>query len=306
MNLNQLRGFTAIARLGSFTRAADSLSLTQPALSVQIRALEGSLGQPLFERHGRRVLLTPAGRLLARRARRVLAMVDQAAAEIAALKGLAGGRLVIATNDSNCLYLLPETVRLFRTRFPAVELHLRNSHSTQVVAWVVGGQAELGLVTMPVPDPRIETRPLLRREDVLVCARDHPLSGRDAVTPQDLVEHPLLLLNKVSVSRGLLDRTLAEADARPREVMEVGSIEVIKRYVEIGLGVSVIPRFAAERELREGRLRAVALPWLPQCSIGVARRRGGYLSPAARAFLALLDERLAGRSLARGSRSPRA
>ncbi len=305
MNLNQLRSFVTIARLGSFTRAADLLSLTQPALSVQIKALEESLGQPLFERHGRRVLLTPAGRILVRRARRVLGLVDQTAAEIAALGGLSAGRLVVGTNDSNCLYLLPETVRLFRTRYPAVELHLANSHSTQIVAWVASGQVEFGLVTLPVLNPRIETRPLFRREDVLICPKGHPLIGREAVAPRDLVEHPLLLLNRESVSRGLLDQALAEAHMPPRVVMQIGSIEVIKRYVEIGLGVSVVPRFAAERELSEGRLHALPLPWLPQCSIGVAQRRGGFVSPAARAFLALLEERLAGRAAGRAARSRR-
>jgi DNA-binding transcriptional LysR family regulator len=295
MELYQLRGFVTVARTGSFTRAAEELFLSQPALSLQVKALEKSLGQPLFERHGRRILLTPAGRILLRQANHILELVEQADTEIVALKGLAGGELVIGTNDSNCLYVLPDLVRRFRVQFPAVELHLTNSHSTQVVDWVIEGKVDFGLVTLPMMDASVESRPLFQRRDVLVCAPGHPLCAQAAVTPEEIVTHPLLLLDKGSVSRGLFDQTLAKAGLLPQIVMEVGSIEVIKRYVEIGLGVSVIPRFTAEQEIREGRLHTAQLDWLPACSVGVIQRRRGYLTPAARTFLDLLEQHVAER-----------
>lgn len=293
MELHQLRGFVTVARTGSFTRAAEELLLSQPALSLQVKALEKSVGEPLFERQGRRLLLTPAGHVMLKRAEQILGLVQQAGEEVQSLKGLTGGRLVIGTNDSNCLYVLPEPVQLFRTRFPDVELHLTNSHSTQVVAWVAEGQADFGLVTLPVLNPSIETRPLFRRKDVLVCAPGHPICEQAAVTPEDLVAHPLLLLDRGSVSRGLFDQVLAEVGLLPQIVMEVGSIEVIKRYVEIGLGISIIPRFTAERELREGRLHAIPVDWLPKCFVGLIQRRGGYLSPAGQMFLELLERHVA-------------
>ena len=293
MELRELRGFLTVARTGSFTKAAEALFLTQPALSLQIKALEKSLGEPLFERHGRRLLLTPAGRILLERAEQIWGLVEQTGEEIAALKGLAGGRLVIGTNDSNCLYVLPESVRRFRREFPHVELHLTNGHSTQVVAWVVEGQADFGLVTLPIVNAHIESRPLFRREDVLVCAPGHPLSARAAVTLEHLVEYPLLLLDKGSVSRTLLDQMLAESGLLPKTVMAVGSIEVIKRYVEIGLGVSIVPRFTAEQEIREGRLYAASLDWLPDRAVGIIQRRQGYLSSAARVFLDILEQDVA-------------
>jgi DNA-binding transcriptional LysR family regulator len=295
MELHQLRGFLTVARTGSFTRAAEALFLTQPALSLQIKALEKSLGEPLFERQGRKLLLAPAGRILLRRAEQILGLVEQAGEEVQALKGLTGGRLVIGTNDSNCLYVLPDPVRRFRAQFPAVELHLTNSHSTQVVAWVAEGQADFGLVTLPVLNPGVESRPLFRRADVLVCAPGHPLCMQETVTPGELVTHPLLLLDRGSVSRVLLDQALAEAGLLPQMVMEVGSIEVIKRYVEIGLGISVIPRFTAEQEIQGGRLHAARLDWLPDCSVGVIQRRKGYLSPAARMFIEVLEDHIVGR-----------
>jgi len=295
MEINQLRSFVTVARLGSFTKAAEALFLTQPALSLQIKALEKALGEPLFERRRRGLLLTPAGQILRGQAERILGLVEQTGAEIAALKGLAGGRLVIGTNDSNCLYILPDPVRRFRAQFPAVELRLTNSHSTQVVAWVAEGQADFGLVTLPALSPGVESRSLFRREDVLICAPGHPLCVQETVTPDELVTHPLLLLDRGSVSRVLLDQALAEAGLLPQVVMEVGSIEVIKRYVEIGLGISVIPRFTAEQEIQEGRLHTARLDWLPDCSVGVIQRRKGYLSPAARMFVEILEDHVVDR-----------
>ena len=144
MELTQLRGFATVARMGSFTRAAEVLFRSQPAMSLQVKALERELGEPLFERRGRTLLLTPPGRVLLERAEQILGLVEQADDEIAALKGLAGGTLVIGTNDSNCLYVLPALIQRFRSRFPAVELHLTNSHSAQVVKGVVEGRVGRG------------------------------------------------------------------------------------------------------------------------------------------------------------------
>jgi DNA-binding transcriptional LysR family regulator len=293
MELHQLRGFLTVARLGSFTRAAEELYLTQPALSLQIKALEESLGESVFERKGRTLLLTPAGRLLLERAEQILGLIEQTNEEINALKGLEQGHLSIGTNDSNCLYILPDLVQQFRQQFPNVELSLTNSHSSQVAAWVSNGMVEFGLVTLPILDPQLETWPLFDREDVLICHPDHPLCEQSTVTPKELVQYPLLLLDKGSVSRITLDQTLAQADLTPKTVMQVGSIEVIKRYVEIGLGVSIVPRLNAEHEIRAGRLHAIRLDWLPTSMVGIVQRRKGYLSPAARMFLDMLQDYIA-------------
>jgi DNA-binding transcriptional LysR family regulator len=295
MELDQLRGFLAVARMGSFTRAAEELFLTQPALSLRIKALEKGLGEPLFERQGRRLLLTPAGRILLRQSERILDLVGQTTAEIDALGGLTGGRLVVGTNDSNCLYVLPDLVARFRGSYPGVDLHLTNCHSTRVASLVAEGEVDFGLVTLPIADPRLEPRRLFRREDVLVCAPGHALCSMSPITPQELVEHPLLLLDRGSNSRVLLDRVFEEAGLVPRVVMELGSFEVIKRYVEIGLGVSVVPGLAAEAEIEAGRLHAERPDWLPDCFVGTIHRRKGYLSPAASAFLDLLDRYVAAR-----------
>lgn len=297
MELNQLRGFVTVARLGSFTRAAEALFLTQPAMSLQIKALEESLGETLFERQGRQLLLTPAGRLLLEAAEQILGLVEQTREEIQALKGLQGGQLSIGTNDSNCLYVLPDLIQRFRQQFPDVELRLTNSHSTQVATWVVEGQVEFGLVTLPILDPHLESQPLFDREDVLVCRPNHPLCSQSSVTPAALVEYPLLLLNRGSITRVMLDQMFAQADLIPKVVMELGSIEVIKQYVEIDLGVSIIPRFTAEEEIKKNRLYAIQLDWLPIRSVGIIQRRRGYLSPAAQTFLEMLQNEVSDQKL---------
>ncbi|MBN1220422.1 MAG: LysR family transcriptional regulator [Anaerolineae bacterium] len=293
MELHQLRGFMAVARSGSFTQAAEELYLTQPALSLQIKALEESLGERLFERRGRRLLLTPAGSLLLERAEQILGLLEQTNEEIVAFRGLQKGRLSIGTNDSNCLYVLPRVIQKFREQFPNVELHLTNSHSTEVAAWVVEGRVEFGLVTLPILEPNLESQPLFEREDVLVCHPDHPLCLQPSVTLAELVTYPLLLLDRGSVSRVRLEQLFAQANLLPKVVMEVGSIEVIKRFVAIDLGVSIIPRFTAEQELQDGRLYAIHLDWLPHHAIGIVQRRNGYLSPAAQMFLQMLKRHVA-------------
>jgi DNA-binding transcriptional LysR family regulator len=292
MELYQLRSFVTIVRTGSFTQAAEELFLTQPALSLQIKALEEGLGEPVFERKGRKLLLTPAGHLLRERAEQILGLIQTTNQEIDALKGLQHGTLNIGTNDSNCLYLLPDLIQQFRRQYPHIEIHLANSHSSQVAGWVREGRVEFGVVTLPILDPQLESQILFTREDVLICQPDHPLGRVSTVTPKELVAYPLLLLDKGSVSHTMLTQTLAQANQTPGTVMQVGSIEVIKRYVEIGLGVSVVPRLNAELEIRAGRLRAIRLDWLPVSLVGIVQRRKGYLSPAARVFLDMLKTHL--------------
>jgi DNA-binding transcriptional LysR family regulator len=288
MELYQLRGFLMVAKLGSFTRAAEALFITQPALSLQVKALEQSLGESLFERQGRTLLLTPAGRILQRQAERILGLLAQAEQEIGDLQGIVRGRLAIGTNDSYCLYLLPGVVERYRGRFPGVELYLTNCSSTQVATLVAEGEVDFGLVTLPVANARVESKPLFWREDVLVCAPDHPLCSQTTVALQLVVAHPLLLLDRGS-SRALLDTMFREMHLTPEIVIELGSVEVIKRYVEIDLGLSIIPKFTAERELAENRLHAIHLDWLPPRAVGIVQRRTGYLSPAALKFVELLD-----------------
>jgi DNA-binding transcriptional LysR family regulator len=294
VELYQLRSFVRTAQIGNLTKAAAELHVTQPAVSLQIRSLEDELGEKVFERRGRGLFLTPAGRVLLDRAERMLDLADDARREIAALDGLEHGTIEIGTNDSNCLYVLPDVIRGCRSDFPGVQVHLDNSHSSQVAQWVAEGRVEIGIVTLPVVTAQLESEVLYRREDVLICPPDHPLVGSSEIGPSDLQGYPLLLLYSGSVSHSRLLQALSHDSPGPSRVMHVGSIEVIKRYVEIGLGISVIPRLNAQHEIDSSRLYAKPLEWLPAGEVGVVYRKNGYLSPAARVFLDRLRHHIHG------------
>jgi DNA-binding transcriptional LysR family regulator len=289
MELYQIRSFVRVARTGNLTRASEELNLTQPAVSQQIKALETDLGELLFERTGRRLLLTPAGRHLLERAEEILELTECARAEIDALGGLKKGAVHIGTNDSNCLYVLPEVIAEYRKEFPGITIQLANSHSSQVARWVEEGSVEIGVVTLPVAGTGLAATKLFDREDVLICEPDHPLATMSDPGPANLVQYPLLLLDRGSVSHARLREALTSVDQAPGPIMQVGSVDVIKRYVEIGLGVSVVPRINVEHEIGSGRLYARSLDWLPRLAVGVVRRSAGYLSPATREFVSRLE-----------------
>src|SRR5262245_10634169 len=156
MEFYQLQGFLEVADSQSFTQAAKNLFLSQPALSLQIKALETELGEPLFERQGKQILLTPAGRMLQERAQQILGLALQAEQEIQAARGLQAGSLRIGASDSLCLYVLPAMVQFFREHFPGVNLQFVNRHSAEVVSLVAAGEVEFGLGTMPVVESKIK------------------------------------------------------------------------------------------------------------------------------------------------------
>ncbi|MCK6630628.1 MAG: LysR family transcriptional regulator [Anaerolineae bacterium] len=288
MEFYQLRGFLAVAQTQSFTQAADQLFLTQPALSLQIKALEEELGQPLFERSGRRVLLTPAGRLLQERAEQIVALANQARSELQATQELQSGSLRLGATESLCLYILPPVIQFFHEKFPGIELQFINRHSAELVTLVAEGRIDFGLITLPILDPRLESDTLFYREDVAICAPTSPLLAESTVTLEALAAQPLLLLEKSSSSRVLLDQLLARQRVIPAQLLELGSIEIIKRFVALDLGVSIVPEYTIEAELKTGSLRAIRLNWLPTRTVGIVRRRKSFLSPAGQLFLKLL------------------
>jgi DNA-binding transcriptional LysR family regulator len=296
MDLNQLQGFVQVAQEGSFTRAAEKLYLTQPALSLQIKGLETELGAPLFERRNRQIYLTEVGRMVLARAQEILSRVEQIHQHVAAYQGMQTGRVQIGTSDTTCLYVLPSLVQAFRAQFPNIDIHLTNKPSDEVASLLKEGVVDFGIVTLPLVDANLEAQRLAWREDVIICHPSHPLAQRGAVAqgevlPAALGEYALLLLEEGSTSRSLLNQLFVETEISP-QVMDLGSIEVIKRYVEINLGISIVPKVAVKEEVQAGRLHAISVPWLPLRAVGLILRRGGYLSPASRMFLTMLQSEI--------------
>src|SRR5215217_5179182 len=168
MDFHQLRSFVQVAQEGSFTRAAEKLFLTQPALSLQIKALETELGTPLFERRNRQIFLTEAGHIVLQRAKELLGVAEQLRQDVADYQGVQRGRVRIGTSDTTCLYILPDLVQRFRAQFPSIEIHLTNKPSEEVAVLLKEGLVDFGIVTLPLADPHLEIQRLAWREDVII------------------------------------------------------------------------------------------------------------------------------------------
>ena len=292
MELTQLRSFYAIARERSVTRAVARLGLTQPALSLQIKALEAELGEVLFTRQRKQMQLTQAGELLYQHVQTVLTTLEEAKEEMAALQHLLRGHLAIATSDTNCAYILPPVLRQFRAQYPQVRIDIRSRMSSQVLQLVVEHEVDFGIATLPIAHRQVTTETLFHREEVVICPGDHPLSRAASVSLAQLSPYPLLALSPGSTSRQFLDMAFQHAGVPMQVAMNLGSIEVIKRFVESGLGVAIVPRIAVAEEAQQGRLVAIPIPDLPARAIGLVERQDKRRSPAAVAFLHMLRTHL--------------
>jgi LysR family cyn operon transcriptional activator len=300
---DRLRAFLAVASEAGFSRAARRLGQTQSAVSQAIAALERELGEPLFVRDGRRISLTEAGAALRPRAERALAELADARAELSSRRALATGTLRLGTSDTLATYLLPPAFAAFRARFPGVELRLDNRPSPAVAARVAARELDLGVITLPLPpglglagrpaDDALRTWPLATQRDVLIAPPAHALAHRRRVDLRALEGQPLLLLDRSTATRAFLDARLAAARVRPRIVMEMNGVEVLKRLVELGFGLSIVPDVAAAREVAARTLVARPLASLPARRVAMITPTVGPLAHAARAFLSLARAALA-------------
>lgn len=293
MELTHLRSFYVIARERSVTRAATRLGLSQPALSIRIKALEAALGEALFARQRKQMQLTQAGEILYRHVQTVLTTLEEARTEVAELHQLLRGHLAMATSDTNSTYILPEVLRQFCAHYPHVRIDIRNKMSSQVLQLVLDHEVDFGMATLPMAHRQVMTETLFSREDVVICPVDHPLSRVSAVSLAQVSPYPLLALSPGSTSRQLLDLAFKHAGVPMHVAMNLGSMEVIKRFVEIGLGVAIVPRVAVAEEVQRGRLAALPVEDLAGREIGLVERKDTRRSPPAVAFLHLLRTYLA-------------
>ena len=217
--------------------------------------------------------------------------LDQLQIEIDDLLTLTHGQLRIGTSDTICLYLLPAVIQAYRRGHPQIDIYLSNRPSQEIVTLLQAGTIDFGIVTMPVQAQGVETSYLCDRQDVAICAPDHPLAQQmgeaKEVTVAELMAHQLLLLERGTTSRAFLDQLFVQVGMTPR-AMELGSIEVLKRYAAINLGVAIVPSMAVQEEIRTKQLRIFALPWVPPRAIGIVRRHDSESTPAARTFLEFL------------------
>ena len=293
MTLEQLRTFCAIARLGSFTRAAEELHLTQPAVSSQINALETALKVKLFDRLGKSIALTPAGQIVLSAAADILRHVDDMRQALEELEGLRTGRLRVGASLVVGVYLLPEIVRRFKDHYPHINVALRIERAHRIINLIMNNELDIGLVGegSPVTDERLVLQPLMRDELVVITPPGHRWAGRGAIAPGDLANEPFIIPARDFATSEVILQRVAAAGLKLSTPMELGNIEAVKKAVEAGLGISIVSRCAVQRELDGGTLKAVRVRGVPlDRQLFYCWRKGKEFSKAAHAFIGLLNQ----------------
>ena len=294
MNINfalaDLRGFVAVAELGSFRAAAESLPISQPALSRRIDKLETALGARLFDRTTRRVTLTGVGRDFWPKARALLDGLEQSLLGIREFASTRTGEVTVACVASAVYYFLPRVVRSYHERYPGIRVRILDEGSNDVLASVLRGEADFGVDFLGTQEPEIDFQPILRESFVAACRRDHPLARRRKVTWAELSAYEYMTVSKSSGNRLLIDAALANHANRPRWFYEVRHVSTLLGLVEAGLGVAAVPRLAMP-EAGHATLASVPLtePSLTR-TLGLVRRRGRSLTPAAQQLYALFEQ----------------
>lgn len=261
MTLAQLRTFLIAARHMNFSRAAEELQLTQPAISAQISALETALKSQLFDRSGRKIALTDAGRVTLAAAEGILARVDQLESELADLMSPGVGSLRIGASHVVGIYLLPALIADFRLRYPEAELSVRVDTSHKIVEQLLRNELDLALIAEGArfQDERLASKPIARDRLVVIAPPAHPLAEQGVISPETLAEQAFVSPARDSASAETLFEQLRSAGISLNTVIEMGNVGAVKRAVESGLGVSIISRLAVERELLDGRLVSLSV-----------------------------------------------
>ncbi len=258
MTLHQLRVFRAVAHHRNLSRAAEQLHLTQPAVSMQMKALQTGLGLPLFEVIGRRIHLTEAGELLEQYATRILGLVDEASVVLGELRGVAG-RVRVGASSTPGVYLLPEILAGYERAHPEVSVHFEVSNSADVEARVVANEFDFGVTGGAVTCSDVRAELWGEDELVVVVGPGHTWAGVSRIDPASLARVRLVAREPGSGTRQFYETELHRQAVIVPTPVELGGVEAVKRAVEAGLGVAILSRFSIGRELAEGRLYAIAL-----------------------------------------------
>lgn len=292
MEFAQVRAFLAAADSGSFSRAAETLSVAQPSLSNRILALEREVGQQLFERTGRGVRLTDAGRAFLPFALRSIRALEQGEAMLEGSRDARAGQLSIGTAPAVGTYVLPGVLKSFCLDHPGVDVLVRTDHSQEVLQMVVDDDVQVGF-GRPVSHPEVRTVTVYNDELVLVVPDRHPLAERDSIPISRLSGESLVLFDRDSSYYALIVGLFRDLGVVPRQPMQLDSIEATKKMVEAGLGIALLPERSVERELRLRTLHRVAIEEVEPVNrdIAVMYRRAKPQSGPMAAFLALLGSR---------------
>jgi len=254
MEIRQLNTFAAIARLGSFTQAAEMLGYAQSSITTQIQLLESELDTKLFERIGKSIALTPDGEKLLPYAQKILKLSEEAK-NIIVSSDTPKGTLTIGAPESLCVMRLPGIFKEYHTCYPDVELILKFGTCAEFRRFLRENVIDVAvLLENRITDSDLVTELQFPEPMAVLTAPCHPFADRDCVYPEDLADQSLILTENGCSYRAVFDNILAKSGVRPRSILETGSVQAIKQLTADGLGVSLLPRIAVEDEVRQGRL----------------------------------------------------
>jgi DNA-binding transcriptional LysR family regulator len=289
MDLFQLETFLAVAEERSFSRAAARLHRTQPAVSQVIAKLEAELGETLLERSSRDGTLTDAGEVLKEYAQKMLNLRADATSALADLRSMHTGKLTLAANEYTCLYLLP-LIHAFRTEHPRVKVAVQRTLASRVADEVLQHAVDMGVVSFRPEDPQVRSIAVYRDELVCVVSPAHPLAKSGKATLQRLGRESFVAHNVPSPLRQKVIASFKRHKQPLKMEVELPSLDAIKRFVQQGDGVALVPKLTVENELETGALVGIAVPELPlERRLRLVMRRQTTLSHAAQAFLKLVE-----------------
>lgn len=293
LNLGNLATFRLVIQRGSFSAAADILGLSQPAVSLQVRQLEQFLRTRLVERTGRGIKATAAGLALLEHGNRIEQVVEEAIRSVSEFSHEISGTITLGTGATACIHLLPPLLQQLRAEHPLLRVGVTTGNTLDVVRAVEENRLDIGLVTLPASGRALEMMPLLDEEFVLIISQvqDEEIAQ---ITPQILHALPLIAFESGSGTRDLIDGWFNTCDLEVCPVMQLGSIEAIKRMVRAGLGYSIVPRMAVENVVDREGLSVRSLNPILHRQLGIVIRQDKILSKGISEVIRLLREKTNG------------
>ena len=294
--LSDLQAFAAVAELGNFRRAAEAVHISQPAFSRRIDKLEAALGVRLLDRTTRRVDLTAVGRDFARKVQLMLDELDTTLMGIREVGASRMGEVTIACVPSAGYYFLPQVIRRYHEEFPKIRVKIHDASAGDVLAVVARGEADFGLNFIGHDEADIEFTAIREERFVAACRRDHPIAGLKKVAWSALAQYDFMSVGKASGNRLLMDQALARVKQRPQSLFETRHVTSLLGLVEAGLGVAAVPELSMPGADHPVLVSVPLVEPVVTRSVGLIRRKGRSLSPAAQQLYGFLLDLLPARA----------
>lgn len=290
IELRQLEYFVAVSNELHFTKAAEKLNISQPSLSQQIRALEHEIGMPLFDRIGKKISLTEAGRILLSHSKKVFHEVEQAYAAIQDLNGLQQGKLTIGALLTTVNYLLPPAILNFNELYPNIELSVLGLRTGEIREKLLQNELDIGITFLPVQDKEIISIPLYQNELTLVVPINHELTQHTTVTMGVLQKYPIILLPKNFFLTQLIRSHCQNFNFTPKPILEISTMESLIHMVSKGIGITVLPKPYIDF-LQSNSIQAIKIKNpTATIEIGIIYRKDKYMCAATRMFIEQLQK----------------